>query len=134
MLGLPMLEGTNPASCFPSSAIGYEAACYSRVWSEVNITLQACKSVLEFALLLMYICLTCSNFIPSMKFDQCFSLKETDVIRCSWTFMYRALVTFVWIKHKQQSNFCRFSLPIFSSQSFVVIFWTNILACSSETR
>ncbi|KAF8399857.1 hypothetical protein HHK36_015728 [Tetracentron sinense] len=35
MLGLPMLEGTNPASCFPRIAIGYEAACYSRIWSEV---------------------------------------------------------------------------------------------------
>ncbi|KAA8533259.1 hypothetical protein F0562_033208 [Nyssa sinensis] len=35
MLGLPMLEGTNPASCFPRSAIGYEAACYSHIWSEV---------------------------------------------------------------------------------------------------
>lgn len=35
MLGLPTLEGTNPASCFPHSAIGYEAACYSRIWSEV---------------------------------------------------------------------------------------------------
>ncbi|KAJ6721596.1 PROTEASE M3 THIMET OLIGOPEPTIDASE-RELATED [Salix viminalis] len=35
MLGLPMLEGTNPASCFPRSAIGFEAACYSRIWSEV---------------------------------------------------------------------------------------------------
>ncbi|KAL6969325.1 thimet oligopeptidase [Sarracenia purpurea var. burkii] len=35
MLGLPMLEGTNPASCFPQCAIGYEAACYSRIWSEV---------------------------------------------------------------------------------------------------
>ncbi|XP_047318955.1 probable thimet oligopeptidase [Impatiens glandulifera] len=35
MLGLPMLEGTNPASCFPRTALGYEAACYSRIWSEV---------------------------------------------------------------------------------------------------
>ncbi|XP_024041357.1 probable thimet oligopeptidase isoform X2 [Citrus clementina] len=35
MLGLPMLEGTNPASCFPRSAIGFESACYSRIWSEV---------------------------------------------------------------------------------------------------
>ncbi|GKV14682.1 hypothetical protein SLEP1_g25514 [Rubroshorea leprosula] len=35
MLGLPMLEGTNPASCFPRCAIGYEATCYSRIWSEV---------------------------------------------------------------------------------------------------
>ncbi|XP_028772246.1 probable thimet oligopeptidase [Neltuma alba] len=35
MLGLPMLEGINPASCFPSSVIGYEAACYSRIWSQV---------------------------------------------------------------------------------------------------
>ncbi|XWS63803.1 hypothetical protein CRYUN_Cryun06bG0133300 [Craigia yunnanensis] len=35
MLGLPMLEGTNPASCFPRCAVGYEAACYSRIWSEV---------------------------------------------------------------------------------------------------
>ncbi|OVA20479.1 Peptidase M3A/M3B [Macleaya cordata] len=35
MLGLPILEGTNPASCFPRLAIGYEAACYSRIWSEV---------------------------------------------------------------------------------------------------
>ncbi|KAJ8758908.1 hypothetical protein K2173_002687 [Erythroxylum novogranatense] len=38
MLGLPILEGTNPASCFPRSAIGYEAACYSRIWSEVFAT------------------------------------------------------------------------------------------------
>ncbi|KAL2543331.1 putative thimet oligopeptidase [Abeliophyllum distichum] len=35
MLGLPMLEGTNPASCFPRTAIGYQATCYSRIWSEV---------------------------------------------------------------------------------------------------
>ncbi|KAG8641669.1 probable thimet oligopeptidase isoform X2 [Manihot esculenta] len=35
MLGLPMLDGANPASCFPRSAIGSEAACYSRIWSEV---------------------------------------------------------------------------------------------------
>nr|GEV62230.1 probable thimet oligopeptidase isoform X1 [Tanacetum cinerariifolium] len=35
MLGLPMLEGTNPASSFPSSAIGSEAACYSHIWSQV---------------------------------------------------------------------------------------------------
>ncbi|XP_050206884.1 probable thimet oligopeptidase isoform X2 [Mercurialis annua] len=35
MLGLPKLEGVNPASCFPRSVIGYEAACYSRIWSEV---------------------------------------------------------------------------------------------------
>lgn len=35
MLGLPMLEGTNPASCFPSSAIGREAACYTHIWSQV---------------------------------------------------------------------------------------------------
>ncbi|CAI9768757.1 unnamed protein product [Fraxinus pennsylvanica] len=35
MLGLPILEGTNPASCFPRTAIGYQATCYSRIWSEV---------------------------------------------------------------------------------------------------
>ncbi|RZB73282.1 putative thimet oligopeptidase [Glycine soja] len=35
MLGLPILEGTNPASYFPSTVVGYEAACYSRIWSEV---------------------------------------------------------------------------------------------------
>nr|XP_043636225.1 probable thimet oligopeptidase [Erigeron canadensis] len=35
MLGLPMLEGTNPASSFPSSVIGCEAACYSHIWSQV---------------------------------------------------------------------------------------------------
>ncbi|KZV17791.1 Zincin-like metalloproteases family protein [Dorcoceras hygrometricum] len=35
MLGLPMLEGTNPASCFPRAVIGNEATCYSRLWSEV---------------------------------------------------------------------------------------------------
>ncbi|KMT07551.1 hypothetical protein BVRB_6g151620 isoform A [Beta vulgaris subsp. vulgaris] len=35
MLGLPVLEGTNPASCFPHSAVGYEASCYSRIWSKV---------------------------------------------------------------------------------------------------
>ncbi|KAI6686654.1 hypothetical protein NL676_032567 [Syzygium grande] len=38
MLGLPILEGTNPATCFPRCAIGYEAACYSRIWSEVFAT------------------------------------------------------------------------------------------------
>ncbi|KAI3467654.1 hypothetical protein Pfo_024317 [Paulownia fortunei] len=38
MLGLPMLEGTNPASCFPRTAISYEATCYSRIWSEVFAT------------------------------------------------------------------------------------------------
>ncbi|CAL0333113.1 unnamed protein product [Lupinus luteus] len=35
MLGLLALEGANPASCFPSSVVGTEAACYSRIWSEV---------------------------------------------------------------------------------------------------
>ncbi|XP_008222033.1 PREDICTED: probable thimet oligopeptidase [Prunus mume] len=35
LLGLPMLEDVNPASRFPCSAIGHEAACYSRIWSEV---------------------------------------------------------------------------------------------------
>lgn len=35
MMDLPVLEGTNPASSFPYSAIGYEATCYSRVWSKV---------------------------------------------------------------------------------------------------
>lgn len=35
MLGLPMLDGTNPASSFPRCAVGYEATCYSRIWSEV---------------------------------------------------------------------------------------------------
>ncbi|ESQ28522.1 hypothetical protein EUTSA_v10018203mg [Eutrema salsugineum] len=35
MLGLPMVEGTNPASCFPRAVIGSEATCYSRIWSEV---------------------------------------------------------------------------------------------------
>ncbi|KAK7387563.1 hypothetical protein VNO78_28453 [Psophocarpus tetragonolobus] len=35
MLGLPVLEGTNPASYFPSTVIAYEATCYSRIWSEV---------------------------------------------------------------------------------------------------
>lgn len=44
MLGLPMLEGTNPASCFPRSAIGFESACYSRIWSEVFAAdIFACK-------------------------------------------------------------------------------------------
>lgn len=36
MLGLPALEGTNPASCIPQSVIGCEAACYSSMWSEVE--------------------------------------------------------------------------------------------------
>ncbi|KAM0932161.1 putative thimet oligopeptidase [Dioscorea sansibarensis] len=35
MLGIPLLDGTNPASCFPRFAIGYEATCYSYLWSEV---------------------------------------------------------------------------------------------------
>lgn len=35
LLGIPLLEGTNPASCFPRFAIGYEATCYSYIWSEV---------------------------------------------------------------------------------------------------
>ncbi|CAF2189833.1 unnamed protein product [Brassica napus] len=35
MLGLPVVEGTNPASCFTRAVIGSEATCYSRLWSEV---------------------------------------------------------------------------------------------------
>ncbi|XP_078433640.1 zincin-like metalloproteases family protein isoform X2 [Wolffia australiana] len=35
LLGIPLLEGTNPAACFPRFAIGYEATCYSHLWSEV---------------------------------------------------------------------------------------------------
>ncbi|EFH63398.1 F12A21.16 [Arabidopsis lyrata subsp. lyrata] len=35
MIGLPVVEGTNPASCFPRAVIGSEATCYSRLWSEV---------------------------------------------------------------------------------------------------
>ncbi|KAL5717777.1 thimet oligopeptidase [Ranunculus cassubicifolius] len=35
MLGLPMLEGINPASCMPRFAIGSEASCYTHIWSEV---------------------------------------------------------------------------------------------------
>ncbi|KAH7570441.1 hypothetical protein JRO89_XS05G0107100 [Xanthoceras sorbifolium] len=35
MLGLPMLEGTNPASCCLRSAIGFEAVCYGDIWSKV---------------------------------------------------------------------------------------------------
>ncbi|CAF2186949.1 unnamed protein product [Brassica napus] len=35
MVGLPVVEGTNPASCFPRAVIGSEATCYSRLWSEV---------------------------------------------------------------------------------------------------
>ncbi|TVU36155.1 hypothetical protein EJB05_18072 [Eragrostis curvula] len=35
MLGLPLLEGTSPASCFPRIAVGYDAVCYSYIWSEV---------------------------------------------------------------------------------------------------
>ncbi|XP_074589371.1 putative thimet oligopeptidase isoform X1 [Curcuma longa] len=34
MLGIPLLEGTNPASSFPQIAIGSEATCYSSIWSE----------------------------------------------------------------------------------------------------
>lgn len=43
-----MLEGTNPASCFPRCAIGYEAACYSRIWSEVCLVQPYCSCVLLF--------------------------------------------------------------------------------------
>jgi thimet oligopeptidase len=35
MLGIPLLEGTSPASCFPRIAFGYDAVCYSYIWSEV---------------------------------------------------------------------------------------------------
>ncbi|KAG9446425.1 hypothetical protein H6P81_012553 [Aristolochia fimbriata] len=35
MLGIPFLEGTKPASCFLRLAVGYEATCYSSLWSEV---------------------------------------------------------------------------------------------------
>ncbi|KAL3328044.1 hypothetical protein AABB24_035615 [Solanum stoloniferum] len=38
MVGLPLLRGINPASCFPRTAIGYEATCYSHIWSEVFAT------------------------------------------------------------------------------------------------
>ncbi|PKU72853.1 thimet oligopeptidase [Dendrobium catenatum] len=35
MLGIPLLDGTNPASFLPRSAICYDATCYSQLWSEV---------------------------------------------------------------------------------------------------
>lgn len=35
MLGIPMLEGTSPAICFPRYVVGCEAVCYSYIWSEV---------------------------------------------------------------------------------------------------
>jgi len=35
MLGIPLLEGTSPASCFPRIVFGYDAVCYSYIWSEV---------------------------------------------------------------------------------------------------
>jgi thimet oligopeptidase len=35
MLGIPLLEGASPASCFPRIAFGYDAVCYSYIWSEV---------------------------------------------------------------------------------------------------
>eukprot|EP01018_Ginkgo_biloba_P002672 Gb_29439 [translate_table: standard] len=35
MLGIPLLEGTNPAASFLQLAVGYDATCYSYVWSEV---------------------------------------------------------------------------------------------------
>ncbi|KAL8161695.1 hypothetical protein V2J09_013184 [Rumex salicifolius] len=35
MMGLPVLDGTDPSSCFPHSAIGYESVCYTRIWSKV---------------------------------------------------------------------------------------------------
>ena len=41
MVGLPVVEGTNPASCFPRAVIGSEATCYSRLWSEVMIDLHS---------------------------------------------------------------------------------------------
>lgn len=37
MLGIPLLEGTNPAACFPRYVIGCNAVCYSYIWSEVWI-------------------------------------------------------------------------------------------------
>jgi hypothetical protein len=36
-MGIPLLEETNPASCFPRLAVGYESVCYSYVWSQVQI-------------------------------------------------------------------------------------------------
>ncbi|CAN6448995.1 unnamed protein product [Victoria cruziana] len=38
MLGIPLLEGINPASCFPRLVVGYESTCYSRIWSQVFAT------------------------------------------------------------------------------------------------
>ncbi|KAL6840354.1 hypothetical protein ACP4OV_030164 [Aristida adscensionis] len=38
MLGIPLLEGTSPASCFPRIVVGYDAVCYSYIWSEVFAT------------------------------------------------------------------------------------------------
>ncbi|KAF3337265.1 putative thimet oligopeptidase [Carex littledalei] len=35
MMGIPLLEDTNPASCFPRLAVGYESVCYSYIWSQV---------------------------------------------------------------------------------------------------
>ncbi|XP_020527749.1 probable thimet oligopeptidase isoform X5 [Amborella trichopoda] len=35
LLGIPLLGEMNPASCFPRLVVGYDATCYSHLWSEV---------------------------------------------------------------------------------------------------
>ncbi|KAJ3678377.1 hypothetical protein LUZ60_002180 [Juncus effusus] len=35
MMGIPLLEGTNPLSSFARIAVGYEAVCYNYIWNQV---------------------------------------------------------------------------------------------------
>lgn len=131
MLGLPMLEGTNPASCFLRSAIGFESACYSRIWSEVwaartlftshCIWIYAGKMLSainsdHYSFSWLFVCLVI--LFPATTFDcggSAFPAVTLHIFtnKSSLTFRYLPLIY----------------LPV----SFVMVFWTSVWGCSLET-
>lgn len=115
MLVLTVLEGTNPASCFPHSTIGYEACCYSCIWS---------KSLAKIwlAVLLSIVCILLTRYddlVLSWIWLVLFGTENCLFLKLYW--------------------FCRFLLLIYMLPSFMMVdptpkYPTIIVGCSSAKK
>lgn len=127
-----MLEGVNPASRFPCSVSGYEAACYSHIWSQVcyltitwNIVLITHEHILHSlgASLSLFIYSFTKLWIFYAKFATWF-IKYAILVSLNSS---HALLMF-------QNIFLRLLLLIYLLQSSMMMYQIIMLACSSEIR
>lgn len=82
MLGLPMLKGTNPASCFPKIAIGYEASCYSSLWSQVLFHILPPSRLLSMLVCFIY---SLNLLMHASRFSATIYLPQSSVMIFSTT-------------------------------------------------